>query len=58
MHPEHFSSFALIAPGLAKGNLDEFLFKGTDSFVEENSFLNHLGNQGFELFFHGQLPLS
>jgi len=58
MHPEHFSGFALIAPGLAQGNLNEFLFENTDSFVEENSLFNHLGNQQFELFFHGQLPLS
>ena len=54
MHPEHFSGFALIAPGLAQGNLNEFLFKRADSFVEENSFLNHLGNQGFQYFFHGR----
>jgi len=58
MHPEDFSGFALIAPGLAQGNLNEFLFKSTNSFVEENSFFDHLCNQGFELFFHGQLPLS
>ena len=58
MHAENFGGFTLIAPGLAQGNLNEFLFKGTDSFVEENSFLNHFGNQGLELFFHGPLPLS
>ena len=58
MHPEHFGSFALVAFGLAQSELDEFLFKGTDSFVEENSFLYHLGNQGFQLLFHGRLPLS
>ena len=58
MHPEHFSGFALITPGLAQGNLNELLFENTDSFVEENSLFNHLGNQRFELFFHGQVPLS
>jgi hypothetical protein len=58
MHPQDRCGFTLIALGLAQSKLNELLFKGTDGFVEENSFLNHLGNQGFQLFFHGRLPLS
>jgi len=58
VHPEHFSSLALVTIGLTQSKLDEFLFKRADSFVEENSFFNHLRNQGLELLFHGPVPLS
>src|SRR4030095_8197886 len=55
---EDFRRPALISLGLCQRSLDKLLFKNTDSFVEKNSFFNHLGNQQFQFFSHGRDPLS
>ena len=49
MDAENFGRFALVAIGLAQSGLNELLFKCTDSFVEENSLLDHLSNKGLQL---------
>ena len=57
MNAENFGSFALIAIGLAQSGLNKLLLEYTDSFIKENSLLDHLSNKGLQLFSHG-LPLS
>ena len=57
MNAENFGSFALIAIGLAQSGLNKILLEYTDSFIKENSLLDHLSNKGLQLFSHG-LPLS
>lgn len=57
MHTKHARSLALIAARLLQCSLNELSFEGADSLVESNSFLDHLGHQRCQLFFH-KLPLS
>jgi len=58
MDAENFGSFALVTIGLAQSGLNKLLLKCTDSFIKENSLLDHLSNKGLQLFSHGRLPLS
>jgi hypothetical protein len=53
MNAEHCGRFALVAIGSAQSGLDEFLFECIDSFVEEDSFLDHFSNKGLQLLSHG-----
>ena len=53
MHAEHFGRFTLVPVGSAQSGLDEFLFDCIDSFVEEDSFLDHFSDKEFQLLSHG-----
>ena len=51
---EDFCGAGLIAVGALEGALDEFLFEFVDGFAEQDAALDHLTDEGFELFFHGR----
>ena len=42
----------LIAAGAVQDTLNEFLFEFVDRFIEVNSALDHLPDQGFKLILH------
>jgi hypothetical protein len=52
VNPEQARGARLIAAGSVQHTLDEFLFEFVDGFVEMNSALHHLPDQGFQLIFH------
>ncbi len=54
MDAQDFCGAGLIAVGALEGALDEFLFEFVDSFAEQYAALDHLTDEGFELFFHGR----
>jgi hypothetical protein len=52
MDAEDLRSAGLIAVGPLQDALDKALFEFSDSFIEQNPTLYHLGDQSFQLIFH------
>ena len=52
MNAEGLRSAGLIAVGALQDALDKALFEFSDSFIEQNPTLYHLGDQSIQLIFH------
>ena len=54
VNAQDFCGAGAIAVGALQSALDEFFLELDDGFFEQDSALDHLSDQGLELFFHGR----